>query len=106
MTLFAHNLASDGSIGVKLVNAKTLYFASIASYDPYAEKALAEATFYGLPFYRIGNGADPSLAGTITPQGTGAVQTYTPNLLYTLARNDTERGTYWQATEATTPSAD
>ena len=59
MTMFAHNLASDGSIGRKLVLAKQQYFASIASYDPYAEKALAEATFYGLPFYRIGTGPDP-----------------------------------------------
>ena len=105
MTMFAHNLASDGSIGRKLVLAKQQYFASIASYDPYAEKALAEATFYGLPFYRIGTGPDPAPAPLLTP-----TPTTTPNvaaaplsLSFTganaLVAHSTPRGRYWSAAD-------
>jgi len=98
MAMFAHNLASDGSIGRKLVLAKQQYFGSIASYDPYAEKALAEATFYGLPFYHLGTGAEasgPSPVPTVTdPAGTG-VQVATIGINPDLTPNPTARGTYW-----------
>ncbi|MDX6474967.1 MAG: hypothetical protein QOH95_478, partial [Gaiellaceae bacterium] len=100
MTLFAHNLSSDGSIGRKLVLAKRQYAASIGSYDPYAEKALAEATFYGLPFYRIGTGADPADAATVAtspdPAGTG-VQVASVLTDPVLAPHVTDRGTYYSA---------
>ncbi len=103
MTLFAHNLASDGSIGRKLVLAKQQYFASIASYDPYAEKALAEATFYGLPFYKIGSATEPADPGPVatTPQpGVPNVSVASFPFTFTgatLPQHTTARGTYWSA---------
>jgi CSLREA domain-containing protein len=101
MTLFAQNLASDGSIGRKLTLAKRQYAASIGSYDPYAEKALAETTFYGLPFYRIGAGPEPPIGTTVPtspdPSGTG-VQVSSFTVSPSLTKHPTDRGTYWSAT--------
>ena len=105
MTMFAHNLASDGSIGRKLVLAKQQYFASIASYDPYAEKALAEATFYGLPFYRIGTGPDPAPAPLLTPTPTTTPNVTAAPLSFSftganaLVAHSTPRGKYWSAAD-------
>jgi hypothetical protein len=105
MTMFAHNLASDGSIGRKLVLAKQQYFASIASYDPYAEKALAEATFYGLPFYRIGTGPDPAPAPLLTPTPTTTPNVTAAPLSFSftganaLVAHSTPRGRYWSAAD-------
>ena len=105
MTMFAHNLASDGSIGRKLVLAKQQYFASIASYDPYAEKALAEATFYGLPFYRIGTGPDPAPAPLLTPTPTTTPNVAAAPLSFSftganaLVAHSTPRGKYWSAAD-------
>ena len=105
MTMFAHNLASDGSIGRKLVLAKQQYFASIASYDPYAEKALAEATFYGLPFYRIGTGPDPAPAPLLTPTPTSTPNVTAAPLSFSftganaLVAHSTPRGKYWSAAD-------
>ena len=105
MTMFAHNLASDGSIGRKLVLAKQQYFASIASYDPYAEKALAEATFYGLPFYRIGTGPDPAPPPLLTPSPTTTPNVAAAPLSFSftganaLVAHSTPRGKYWSAAD-------
>ncbi len=105
MTMFAHNLASDGSIGRKLVFAKQQYFASIASYDPYAEKALAEATFYGLPFYRIGAGPEPAGPAPLTPTPTSVPNVAAAALSFSftganaLVPHSTARGKYWSAAD-------
>ena len=105
MTMFAHNLASDGSIGRKLVLAKQQYFASIASYDPYAEKALAEATFYGLPFYRIGTGPDPRPAPLLTPTPTDDPERRRRTAVVLVHRRERARrpldprGKYWSAAD-------
>jgi hypothetical protein len=104
MTLLSANLKSDGLIGKKLILAKQDYYKSIASYDPYAEKALAEATFYGLPFYRLGTGQEPAGPPPLTagndPLGTTA-KVATFNFLPTdlaLTRHVTARGDYWAPT--------
>jgi hypothetical protein len=103
MAMFAHNLSTDGSIGRKLVLAKQQYFGSIASYDPYAEKALAEATFYGLPFYRVGTGAEasgPALVPTDADSSATGVSVATISIdpEHLLTKHDTARGTYWANT--------
>jgi len=72
MTMFAHNLASDGTIGRKLMLAKQQFFGTIGTADPYAAKALQEATFYGLPFYAIGSRNEPAPTPLVTP-GAGPV---------------------------------
>jgi CSLREA domain-containing protein len=105
MTMFSHNLVSDGSIGRKLVLAKQQYFATIASYDPYAEKALAEATFYGLPFYSVGTRTEPSGPPGVTPVTDTTGNTAAKIVPFTyntgvggnlgLTEQNTGRGTFW-----------
>jgi len=74
LAIFASNLRANGSIGRKFVAAKQEYFNSIATYDPYAEKALTEATFYGLPFYRLGTGETQAPAPVVPIADSGNVQ--------------------------------
>ena len=101
MTMFAHNLASDGTIGRKLMLAKQQYFGTIGTADPYAAKALQEATFYGLPFYAIGSRTEPTDAAPVatSPSGVPGVNSATfswPSSFGTsLVQHTTARGTYW-----------
>jgi uncharacterized repeat protein (TIGR01451 family) len=60
MALFAERLDGSMAVGQALTFAKQEYFASLGVYGVYDEKALVEATFYGLPMYRVGSGAPPS----------------------------------------------
>ena len=53
MTLFARRLDGALSVGEALQYAKAEYAADLTAYGVYDEKALMEATFYGLPFYRL-----------------------------------------------------
>ncbi|MBI3944182.1 MAG: PKD domain-containing protein, partial [Chloroflexi bacterium] len=56
MNYFAANLGAGvtGSVGEALMKAKQIYaLLSIGSYGLYSEKALIEATLYGLPMYRV-----------------------------------------------------
>jgi hypothetical protein len=52
MARFAGNLVG-GTVGEAVVEAKSHYFATLGVYGSYDEKALMEATFYGLPMYRL-----------------------------------------------------
>jgi uncharacterized protein YjbI with pentapeptide repeats len=58
MSLFSARLGSKtGSaltIGQALTYAKQEYFGSLVQYEEYDQKAMQEATFYGLPMFRIG----------------------------------------------------
>jgi Tol biopolymer transport system component len=60
MALFAERLDGSMTVGQALTFAKQEYFASLGVYGVYDEKALVEATFYGLPMYRVGSGAPSS----------------------------------------------
>jgi parallel beta-helix repeat protein len=100
MTMFAHNLASDGTIGRKLMLAKQQFFGTIGTADPYAAKALQEATFYGLPFYAIGSRNEPApappVATTTGPAGLAAASLAWPaDFGTTLVQHNTVRGTYF-----------
>ncbi|HET7129495.1 MAG TPA: PxKF domain-containing protein, partial [Gaiellaceae bacterium] len=101
MTMFSHNLASDGTIGRKLMLAKQQYFGTIGTADPYAAKALQEATFYGLPFYAIGSRNEPEPTPPVVATSTGvagvsgAQFTWPTSFSTTLVEHDTDRGTYW-----------
>ena len=59
MVLFAERLDGTITVGEALTFAKQEYFASLGVYGVYDEKALVEATFYGLPMYRVGTGTLP-----------------------------------------------
>jgi hypothetical protein len=60
MALFAERLDGSMAVGQALTFAKQEYFASLGVYGVYDEKALVEATFYGLPMYHVGAVAPPS----------------------------------------------
>jgi hypothetical protein len=105
MTMFSHNLASDGTIGRKLMLAKQQFFGTVGTADPYAAKALQEATFYGLPFYAIGSRNEPAPASLVstTPTGVagvnGASFSWPGSFGASLVQHDTDRGTYWSTTD-------
>ncbi|MEX1195549.1 MAG: hypothetical protein WED85_10870, partial [Dehalococcoidia bacterium] len=54
MSLVADRLDSTMTIGQALTFAKQEYFAGLGVYGVYDEKVISEATFYGLPMYRVG----------------------------------------------------
>ncbi|HST17593.1 MAG TPA: PxKF domain-containing protein [Gaiellaceae bacterium] len=105
MTMFAHNLASDGTIGRKLMLAKQKYFGTIGTADPYAAKALQEATFYGLPFYAIGSRTEAADAPPVSTSPTGvpgvnsAPFTWPSSFNTSLVQHTTDRGTFWSTSE-------
>jgi hypothetical protein len=105
MTMFAHNLASDGTIGRKLMLAKQQYFGTIGTADPYAAKALQEATFYGLPFYAIGSRTEPADKAPVSTTATGvsgvssADFTWPSSFNTSLVQHTTDRGTFWSTSE-------
>ncbi|HEX9695551.1 MAG TPA: PxKF domain-containing protein [Actinomycetota bacterium] len=100
MSEFAKRLG-DGwtTIGEKLVAAKHAYFATAGLYGVYDEKALIEATMYGLPFWKLG--PDEPAPGPVAPPST----TTDPLTGLTVAsismtppttRVDTPRGSFWR----------
>ncbi len=104
MTLFADEFADPSTtLGEKLVKAKNRYFATMGTYGVFDEKALIEASFYGLPFWRIGP-AGPAPAAppavTTTADATAGVPvaslTLTPLSSGEVTQHDVPgRGTYW-----------
>ena len=71
MAQFALNLDGSLTIGQAMTFAKQDYFSDLGLYGVYDEKALQEATFYGLPMYTIGAQTaatpPPPLATTVDP---------------------------------------
>jgi hypothetical protein len=59
MALFAERLGGSMTVGQALTFAKQEYFAGLGVYGVYDEKALVEATFYGLPMYQVGAAVAP-----------------------------------------------
>ena len=105
MTMFASNLGSDGTIGRKLMLAKQQYFGTVGIADPYAAKALQEATFYGLPFYAVGSRTEPPNAAPVATSAQAGVTnvsvtsfTWPTSFGTSLRQNPTARGTYWSTT--------
>ena len=76
MANFAADLGGPLSIGEALTEAKQQYAAGNAVLSPYDLKALMESTFFGLPMYKLNQGATGT-PGTGTP-GTGTLGAGTP----------------------------
>jgi uncharacterized delta-60 repeat protein len=101
---------ADGLAGRQVTTGQALMFAkqadaaSLGVDDDYWNKASMEATYYGLPMYRIG--ADGGVGDPAVPpapsnaQGApAATRTSTPlslDLSGDLSRHDTDRGSFWQ----------
>ncbi len=58
--LFAQRLNGTMTIGQALQYAKQEYFGDLGVVSAYDQKVANEATFYGLPTYRLGTGTPPS----------------------------------------------
>jgi hypothetical protein len=67
MRQFALRLNGTMSVGEAAIYAKQAYFGQLGAYGPYDEKAMQEATFYGLPMWKIGDGIAPPTASNVTP---------------------------------------
>ncbi len=70
---FAQNLNGRVTLGGALWRANQTYFSQLGLYGVYDEKVLMEATFYGLPMYRLGPTPAPGvvplpLLGPTPPQ--------------------------------------
>lgn len=112
MSLFAGELGDNRlSVGDKLVMAKHAYYEQMGVYGAYDEKTLNEATFYGLPMYRLTGGSPPPATapqGTIVTDANGnrvltfRTTTTAPATAPTqlLTRYDTPRGTYFSGPQA------
>lgn len=59
MADFAAGLGDYDTVGEALLYAKQNYAADLTVYGSFDEKALMEATFYGIPFYRLNNTVVP-----------------------------------------------
>ncbi len=60
MAQFAERLDGSMTVGQAMTFAKQQYFGNLGLYGVYDEKALQEATFYGLPMYKVGTSTPPA----------------------------------------------
>jgi streptogramin lyase len=103
MSLLASQLGDPNnnlSIGERLVYAKQNYFQTIGTYGIYDEKALVEATFYGLPMYHLPTGGTPPppvfQLPAPDPSGVSGLSIVPVSIAPTLSGPiNTGRGTYW-----------
>ncbi len=79
--LFSKKINSaNTSIGEQWVDALQTYYLTAGDYDVFDEKAMIEATFYGLPFYHFKSPgtSTPPAPPTTTPDGTVDVAALPP----------------------------
>jgi len=104
MADYANGLVSgDVTAGQALMLAKQKAFATTGVTDVYWNKASAEATFYGLPMYRVGPDGgegesvlpEPLTGDDPTDPTTRSSTPYSVDLRDRLQQVDDERGTYW-----------
>jgi CSLREA domain-containing protein len=99
MSIFAEKLALGGVIGERWVEAVHEYYDSAGVYGVYDEKALTEATFYGLPFWSLGPGSSSaaSSVGDLTTDPVTGLQVGSVALAPSLTEHVTDRGRFWDA---------
>ncbi len=97
MSLFAVRLDEQGAIGELWVKALADYHLGAGAYGVYDEKALQEATFYGLPFWRIGSGAapQPPVPPTLANDPVSGLPVAQVTVVPTTEEHSTERGRFW-----------
>ncbi len=108
MADYAENLVSgDVTAGQALMLAKQSVFATVGVTDVYWNKASSEATFYGLPMYRIGESGgegesvlpEPLTGDDPADPTTRSSTPFSVNLRGRLNQVNDERGTYWRVDE-------
>ena len=100
MKYFARELfaASPSYLGEALMRAKQRYYLSMGHYPLYDEKALVEATLYGLPMYKLAGGAAPPSDTPPSVTYDSGVKLPRANLHYAPALSaniDPVKGTYY-----------
>jgi uncharacterized protein YjbI with pentapeptide repeats len=108
MAGFARRLDGSLSIGEALRYAKQEYAADLTMYGVYDEKALMEATLYGLPFYRLAVDdppppPSPPLPPQLAPDPIAGVDTTTVVVTGTAEPRTADGGaTYWVSNDPLT----
>jgi hypothetical protein len=80
LKLFAEKLNSaNTTVGEQWIDALTTYYLTAGDYDVFDEKAMIEATFYGLPFYKFASSptSSPPAQPSPGPADTDGVETAT-----------------------------
>jgi hypothetical protein len=94
--LFAKKINSaNNSVGEQWIEALTSYYLTAGDYDVFDEKAMIEATFYGLPFYTFASpgSTTPPAQPDLTDDGTVKVAGLDP--IAPAATPQTTRGRTW-----------
>ena len=74
--LFSQKINSaNTSVGEQWIDSLTSYYLSAGDYDVFDEKAMIEATFYGLPFYHFRSPGSTPPAPQPAPEADGTVET-------------------------------
>jgi hypothetical protein len=99
MGLFAEHLDGSLTAGEALLFAKQRYSADMGLWGAYDEKALMEATFYGLPMYRIGEdpveAPEPPEAPPVTTDPVTGLEAAEVRVEPDFSRIETDRGDFW-----------
>jgi hypothetical protein len=104
MRQFAKRLDGSMTVGEAAIYAKQAYFGQLGAYGPYDEKAMQEATFYGLPMWKVGDGTSTPAPVNVTPavDATG-VKSAPVSISSTFVKKTSKGG--GQFYEATAPNA-
>ncbi len=108
MALFAEELVDTATtVGEKYVAAKHAYFETMGTFGVFDEKALIEATMYGLPFWRVasatGPPADEPAPPVVVDPDTGlttasiSIQPLSGDTPEVVPQSDPDRGQWWSA---------
>ena len=100
MSIFAEKIPDGGTVGERWLDSVHEYFGTAGIYGVYDEKALTEATFYGLPFWTLDRPAAPPAPGGTGPlvnDPVSGLQVAAPVVPLTLTEHTTPRGRYWDA---------
>jgi hypothetical protein len=103
MSIFAGQITDGGTIGDRWLESVHEYYGTAGVYGVYDEKALTEATFYGLPFWSLGAeaAAPPGGSGTLTPDPKSGLPVASVDVPISLTERSTARGRFWDADRQT-----
>ena len=104
MSIFAAKLPDKGTIGERWLDSVHEYFGTAGVYGVYDEKALTEATFYGLPFWSLGPAAPapPGGSGSLVNDPASGLPVASLSVAPALTERTTARGRFWEATNRQT----
>ena len=96
MSIFGAQIGRNGTLGADWLRAMHKYYNTMGFYGVYDEKALSEATMYGLPFWSVGAAARPA-PDIVPPSGNIATVAVSVNPS-TERVSVPKRGDFWWST--------